>query len=190
MTCRRFILTLALLSVAALTWAGSSEDDSEQAPKGIALPEIEIIPPGSSQDVGLVRRGTLTGVLTFHITCTRPHVSLYVEASDLYFGFDPGDLRVKPIPLIRKQGVEIDPDTADPVGGVGKVARFVSDGDTIEGYPTFRSEAIAFEAREERHFRQAVTVTVEWDQDDAFKPSGVYGGVVKLTAVVMPDESR
>jgi hypothetical protein len=33
-------------------------------------------------------------------------------------------------------------------------------------------------------------VTIDWDQNDAFKPAGYYGGVVKLTAVVMPEDTR
>jgi hypothetical protein len=190
MTCRQVILGLVLLLAWPAGNAGSAGSDPGPAPEGIPLPEIALVPPGSSQNVGLVRRGTLTGSLTFYLDCTRPKVSLFVEASDLYFNSDPSNLRVAPIPLIRRRGAEIDPDKADVLGGGNKTARFITEGDTVTGYPTYKTEAIAFEARDERRFRQDVTVTVEWDQDDAFKPAGYYAGVVKLTAIVLPEDPR
>jgi hypothetical protein len=131
--------------------------------------------------------GDFDVIIDFTVEANTTQVNMFVEATDFYFGGDPGDQLVEPIHLNESSGCEIDPEGADALNG--NKAYFTGDGDTIDGYPSRKTETIAFQSNGVNHmFSHPVAVTVTWNLEP-MKPAGQYTAKVRLTSIALPPGS-
>ena len=93
-----------------------------------------------------------------------------------------------PIPVNLSEGVEIDPDNANPINGESQVASYTGTGSYSAGEGTFpgkTTEEIVFESSQNGHFSQDVVVTPTWTNTNDEKPQGEYSGYVVLYGAVV-----
>jgi hypothetical protein len=137
-------------------------------------------------DAGTVQTGDFSATIDFRVDANLQVVTFYAVASPLFKGDDPLGTEVPPIPLNLSEGIEIDPDNANPLEGGSQVAAFISgSNEDIDGFPGVPTEQITFESSQNNHFSQNVRLTVTWNQDDPEKPTGEYSGKVKLWALLL-----
>ena len=114
-------------------------------------------------------------------------VTMFVEATALYLGGDTFNPEVDPIPLNESSGVDINPAGSTILEGENP-ARYIGDGDSVDSYPSRKTDAISFESSNAFSFNHSTGVTVTWNQDDPSKPSGQYFGKIRLKCFVESSE--
>jgi len=133
------------------------------------------------------RPGPIEATVTFFIRANLHRARIYVEASDLYKDSDPTNQAVAPIPLDLTVPAVIELASAAPLGDGVNRAGWIGQGVPIQSFATHLSESLLFESSQNRTFTQEVDVTLIWDQGAAIRPVGQYGGVVRLTALAVPE---
>jgi hypothetical protein len=81
--------------------------------------------------------------------------------------------------------VEFEIEHGGPVDDHGLVRPFRNQV-LVNGFPAWQTDYLTIESSQGGHFRQYVTTSVCWDQNDPEKPEGEYGGVVALWGFVVP----
>jgi len=187
---KKLVLLLAvglMLTGMAVSVRGDTEGSAAAHVFVNVDPNVGVQASTAIVDAGTVQTGDFSATIDFRVDANLQVVTLYAVASPLYKGDDPTGTEVAPIPLNLSEGIEIDPDNANPLGGGSQVAAFIS-GTTedIDGFPGVPTEQITFESSQNNHFSQNVRLTVVWNQDDPEKPTGEYSGKVKLWALLLP----
>ena len=114
--------------------------------------------------------GDFRATIDFTVEANTELVSMFVEATDFHFR-EGLNSNIEPIYLDKAAGVEIDPDGAKASGG--NIAAFTGNGESLDSYPSHRTEAVTFvnKNRSNQTFRHPVAVTVTWTLD-TIKPAG------------------
>ena len=170
--------------LAACLWAGLPAAGGTEASAVVAVrctvePALAVAPREAVVDAGTVTCGEFSATIRFQVRANRPAVSMFVQASPMYKGDDPDSSDAKPIPLKTDPGVTVRT-------GQSGTATFTGPGQTVDGFPTLRTEPLRFESTSQAGFSQDVHVTVTWNQDDPGRPRGQYGGRVKLRVMLLP----
>ena len=171
--------------LAALAWA-----DTRSSGVGNMLVEVTptvAVTTVAEPEIQLVQTGQFEGILTFLVEANVSQVCIFVEASGLYLGNDPSNDAVEPIPVDTSVPALIDPMHATPLNGGSHEAAWTGDGTPVGMFDTKLSESICFQSSQDGIFSQEVDVAVTWVQNDPEKRTGMYGGKVRLTALVQPN---
>jgi len=185
---KRFAVVVCLAAAVAVTAFALGDIKSS----GVGSMIVEVTPTVAvatvvEPDIQLVQTGQVEGIITFLVEANVPNVCLYVEASGLYLGNDPANDQVAPIPVDTTVPAIIDPVHAQPLNGGSKLAPWIGDGVPIGQYETQLTETICFQSSQNGTFNQEVDVAIVWNQNDSDKPTGMYGGKIRLTALVQPN---
>ena len=180
---------VALLSIVGVASYADTSGDAEATVYVKVDPNVSVGANTPIVSAGTVQTGDFSATIEFRIDANMQFVNIYVEASQLYKGDDPTEPTVPPIPLNLSEGVTIAPTDANPVDGGSNVATYVGPGSPVGDYPTELTETITFESSQNNHFSQDVLVTVTWNQDDPEKPTGQYSGKVRMTVLVLPQDT-
>ena len=159
------------------TFASAQLDIEPQIALQADTPTIHISDPGTAGDFDVT--------VDFTVEANTKHVSMFVEATNFYFFADPTGQQIQPIYLVESTGAEIDPQGATP--DTGNIASYTGDGDTIDGYPSRKTETLSFQSSADYTFSHPVAVTVIWNLEP-MKPAGEYSAKVKLTCIAMPSD--
>ncbi len=181
---RGFRICLAV--IASVTAAARAERGSSATARVI----VEVRPKIAVSAVAspVVRSGSggkLEAVIAFVVEANLHEASVYVEASDLQLTGNNAGRDVPRIPLDTATPAVIDPASATPHSG-DNTARWIGPGKPIGDYDTHLSESIRFESEQACTFAQQIDVTVTWNPPRPDMPTGRYGGMVRLTALVTP----
>lgn len=135
-----------------------------------------------------VQTGCLTATIPFSVDANMQKLGFYATASDLYKGDDPLADDPYTIPLNLNKGVKIVPQHASPLGSLNNWASFnpTPNDQLICNFPNYSTNTINFESSQNGDFSQVIDVTFSWFQPDAELPVGQYSGIVRLTAVAIP----
>lgn len=190
----RKLLIVALALTMVVGYAAASRADTASSAschvRVLVDPNVAIEPLNSDVDAGSIQYGDFSATCGFRVDANKQEVTFYAEASPLFKADDPTGTEVPPIPLNLSEGILLTPQNGNATGGEDNVLDYVGivgDG-SCEGYPTILTEEKEFSSSQSGHFSQNVTLVVVWNQNDHEKPTGEYSGVVKLTALLMPDE--
>lgn len=110
---------------------------------------------------------------------------LSAAATPLFFGGDPGDHDVEPMPLDRSRGVDIMPTSAVPVGGHGTTVSYQGGATGPEQEQC--TESLEIVRNNGPLFGETIHLRVFWTQFSHEKPAGGYIGRVKLMGMIVPD---
>ncbi len=156
----------------------------------LANPKATVAVQAKTQTVtvGPIRSGDFSATVAFRVEATSERVHLYLEASDLWLSGDPTDPRkVGPITLNRSRPARIIAQIGRSSHGSHDGASWRGPGDTVSGFQTRKSETIIYESGQGDQFSQDITCKIWYDQPPPVKTAGRYSGVVRLTAVVLPE---
>jgi|GEM_PF-5856057 len=140
-------------------------------------PVINVGPRGSF--------GEFDVFVDFTVQANTRNVDMFVEATNFYFDADPAGTQVDPIALVESAGAEISAQGATALSG--SRAGFVAAGDTIDGFPSRKTESLTFQSNKDQTFHHAVSVAVTWHLEP-MKPAGNYSAKVRLTCIALPPE--
>ena len=143
-------------------------------------PNITLGQAPAAVDMATVQTGVFDGTFTFRVDANMQYVHMQVEVTKLYKGTEPtSDNR---IPVAVDVPVVVDPDCA--TGESLDLSE--SYAGTIGGLESTISASSEFESGQSGHFSCDVPVVCSWNQDDPERPTGDYGGFVKLIAWITP----
>ncbi len=129
--------------------------------------------------------GHFNVTLDFTVEANVAQVSMFVEATNFYFENNPQNEEVEPIMLVDST-CEIDPGGVEALNG--NIASFIENGDPIDGFPSRKTETLAFRSNSANQmFSHNVAVTPTWNLEP-MKPAGNYTAKVKLTCMAIPPE--
>jgi hypothetical protein len=183
-------LILSGLSAAALVFgafsAGAEMLETEQVvPLEIHLQtSIETTALTPAINHSFEGQGPMPVTVEFGVNANVPTVRMHVCATELHFQEDPSG--VTPLPLNTAKGVEIEVSGATAEGGT--TARFNSETEVIDSFTAYKTDEVVFVSDDPHSFQHNVFVEVEWLNQAAGQPSGVYEGRVKLVTLVEPNE--
>ena len=191
---RSIVCILALALIAMPFVASATEPPPTDTGSATAKVHCQVNPYMAVQattvevDAGTVTMGEFSADITFQVDANTQFVLITVEGSDLYKGNTVGpDAPV--IPLMESAGCYIDPLDGAPVPGEMNPAPAQGPGSDIPDpnggspFPTELFKTTKCEANTPGHFSMPVKITLMYDQDELEKPTGVYSGYVRLTAV-------
>jgi len=177
-------LTVAVLSVAAGV-VGDARDSATATVAVRVAPTVTVSPATAVVNLSVSEVGLFSATAVFGVRANVGTVHLAAAATPLFKAGDPDGTEVAPIPLDLAAGIIISPDNASPTSGMPAKADYISD-TTVDGMPAKSTQAIPFRSGQLNRFDQAVRVTVTWNHSAPARPTGQYGGSIRLTALALP----
>ena len=188
---RRFTPTALAAALGMLSLASSPTRADTQA-TGVARvlvtvpPSIAVAPIQPLWDLSTVQKGSFSAIITWRVEANVQSIQMMLEASDLYKADDPSNTEIAPVPLDSTRPADILAEHATATNGAGSGVSWIGPGAPINNFPTMRSDTVIYESSQLGTFSQLVTTRVYYDQQDAIKPMGQYGGRVRITTLIPP----
>ena len=184
-----FAMAVALALIVPVFASDSQGANSAQAMVHVRVfvnPNVAVSAVNQTVDAGAVQTGNFTASIDFQVHANLQEVSFQVSASPLFKANDPTQTIIAPIPLNLTAGAVIQPLNGNATGGHSNTAAFTGTGPVVLGFPTWTTEVVQYSSAQASRFSQNVNVKVTWNQGDPELATGEYGGVVQLTALVLP----
>ena len=186
---------VALVGLAALRVASTAvyADTTSTATTQVHVtinPNIAVSATQQVWDLGTYQNGSISATTQWRVDANVEAVQFCLQASDLFKGGDPTNTDVPPIPLDSNSPALISGEHANEINGGDNRALWVGAGPTVNNFPTKKTESVTYESSQSGHFSQVVTTTVTYNQNDPEKPQGQYSGVIKLLALIPPNNNE
>ena len=154
---------------------------------GTLAPAVTLVAVEPDLDAGSIKRGSISVIGQFVVDSNTSKVQVQVSATDLYLNDDAASTAIQPIPLDISAGV-----LGNSQGGSLSARKIpwhltgqskIGDTTATSTDPFLLSEP----GTAGNGIRDVLFFTFAWRQDDLTKPAGAYGGRVRVTVLVLPD---
>ncbi len=192
---RAFLWTMVLVFLVLFSPRGSGAGAGSSAvlKKDVAVagvtpsPSIKVLAKTATTNAGMIAPGDFSVTMDFTIESNASKVSLYLEASDLYWGGDATDPRkIGPIGLNTGRAVEIIVPSGRRIAGPPNVVSWLGTGNPIANFPGKKTETVTYEFPSTGNAVQNVSCKFWYAHSNALRRAGQYGGQVRLNAFLSP----